>query len=103
MRTAGFDRIATMNVGSRSVKANSLDYDDIIYAIDGAAAVITINRPHRYNAFTAKTVEELIKAFRAAWADTRVSAVIQRRHRPPGGAEKYGDVGGGDLRRHRRG
>jgi naphthoate synthase len=58
------------------VNANSFDYDDIIYAIDGAAAVITINRPRRYNAFTAKTVEELIKAFRAAWADTRVSAVI---------------------------
>lgn len=52
------------------------DYDDIRYEIDGPAAVITINRPQRYNAFTAKTVEELIKAFRAAWADTAVSVII---------------------------
>ena len=44
-------------------------YEDITYEIDEAAAVITINRPERYNAFRGKTVEELIKAFRAAWAD----------------------------------
>ena len=36
-----------------------------------ATAVITINRPERYNAFRGRTVEELIKAFRAAWADRR--------------------------------
>ena len=52
------------------------DYQDITYDIDAAAAVITINRPERYNAFRGKTVEELIKAFRAAWADSRVSAII---------------------------
>ncbi len=52
------------------------DYEDITYEIDGPAAVITINRPHRYNAFRGQTVEELIKAFRAAWADAGVSAII---------------------------
>lgn len=46
------------------------------YEVDGPAAVITINRPQRYNAFRGKTVEELITAFRAALADTRVAAVI---------------------------
>ncbi len=51
-------------------------YEDITYEIDAAAAVITINRPERYNAFRGKTVEELVKAFRAAWADNRVSAII---------------------------
>jgi 1,4-dihydroxy-2-naphthoyl-CoA synthase len=50
------------------------DHEDITYEIDQAAAVITINRPERYNTFRGKTVEELIKAFRAAWADQRVSA-----------------------------
>ena len=45
------------------------DYEDIRYEIDGPVAVITINRPERYNAFRGRTVEELIKAFRAAWAD----------------------------------
>ncbi|MCK0114167.1 enoyl-CoA hydratase-related protein [Ornithinimicrobium sp. F0845] len=53
------------------------DYQDITYTVeDNKAAVITINRPHRYNAFTARTVEELIRAFRAAWADHGVRSVI---------------------------
>ena len=39
-------------------------------------AVITINRPERYNAFRGRTVEELIKAFRAAWADRASRRVI---------------------------
>ncbi|BDB62906.1 MULTISPECIES: enoyl-CoA hydratase-related protein [Rhodococcus] len=52
------------------------DFEDITYEIDGAAGIITINRPDRYNAFRGKTVEELIKAFRSAWADSRVAAII---------------------------
>src|SRR5664280_1699029 len=51
-------------------------FHDITYAVDGAAAIVTINRPERYNAFRAKTVEEMIKAFRAAWADRQVQSVI---------------------------
>ena len=51
-------------------------FEDVDYAVDGATAVITINRPHRYNAFRARTVDELIKAFRLAWADRQVQAVI---------------------------
>ena len=52
------------------------DFEDVIYEVGGGAAVITINRPERYNAFRGKTVEELIKAFRLAWADSQVSAII---------------------------
>ena len=44
-------------------------YEDITYVVEDSAAIITINRPERYNAFRARTVEELIKAFRSAWAD----------------------------------
>src|SRR6188768_3606853 len=51
-------------------------FDDIRYEIDGPVGVITINRPERYNAFRGRTVEELIKAFRLAWADKGVQAVI---------------------------
>jgi naphthoate synthase len=51
-------------------------FDDILYERRNAAAIITINRPERYNAFRGKTVEELIKAFRLAWADHGVQAVI---------------------------
>ncbi|MCY1157675.1 MAG: 1,4-dihydroxy-2-naphthoyl-CoA synthase [Citricoccus sp.] len=52
------------------------DFGDIIYERRNAAAVITINRPDRYNAFRAQTVEELIKALKLAWADRGVQAVI---------------------------
>ena len=45
------------------------DYEDVDYTVEGTTAVITINRPERYNAFRGRTVEELIRAFRAAWAD----------------------------------
>ena len=54
----------------------SQTFEDIRYEIDGPVAVITINRPDRYNAFRGRTVEELIKAFRLAWADKAVQAVI---------------------------
>lgn len=52
------------------------EFEDITYEIDEHAAIITINRPNRYNAFRGQTVEELIKAFRAAWVDQRVAAII---------------------------
>ncbi|HRO31659.1 MULTISPECIES: enoyl-CoA hydratase-related protein [Micrococcaceae] len=52
------------------------DFGDITYERRNAAAVITINRPDRYNAFRSQTVEELIKALKLAWADRGVQAVI---------------------------
>jgi dihydroxynaphthoic acid synthetase len=52
------------------------DFGDITYERRNAAAIITMNRPDRYNAFRAQTVEELIKAFKLAWADRGVQAVI---------------------------
>ncbi len=52
------------------------EFEDITYEVDGAAGVITINRPERYNAFRAKTVDELIAAFNRAWSDSSVRAVI---------------------------
>ena len=53
------------------------DYTDVTYAVEeDAFAVITINRPDRYNSFRGRTVDELISAFKHAWADKRVAAVI---------------------------
>ena len=49
---------------------------DSTYVVQDSAAIVTINRPERYNAFRAQTVEELIKAFRLAWADRQVQSVI---------------------------
>lgn len=53
-----------------------MEYEDVLYDVDGAAGIITINRPDRLNAFRAKTTEELIHAFKRAWADHSVRAVI---------------------------
>jgi dihydroxynaphthoic acid synthetase len=51
-------------------------FEDILYQVDGPAAIVTINRPRRYNAFRGQTIAELIAAFRLAWADKAVRAVI---------------------------
>ncbi|HHU09275.1 MAG TPA: 1,4-dihydroxy-2-naphthoyl-CoA synthase [Intrasporangiaceae bacterium] len=51
-------------------------FEDIIYSVEDGAAVITMNRPERYNAFRGQTVEELIEAFRLAWADQNVRSII---------------------------
>lgn len=52
------------------------EFTDIIYERKATAAVITMNRPHRYNAFTAHTIDELITAFRAAGSDRGVQSII---------------------------
>jgi naphthoate synthase len=52
------------------------NFEDIRYEVEPPMAVVTINRPERYNALRARTVEELVRAFRAAWADRAVRSVI---------------------------
>jgi 1,4-dihydroxy-2-naphthoyl-CoA synthase len=51
-------------------------YEDVLYEVDGPAEVITINREERLNAFRGQTIEELIHAFKRAWADQEVRGVI---------------------------
>ncbi|HLG00012.1 MAG TPA: enoyl-CoA hydratase-related protein [Acidimicrobiia bacterium] len=48
---------------------------DVRYEVDRGLAWITIDRPDRYNAFRARTVDELIRCFKAAWADHGVGVV----------------------------
>ncbi|MDQ1614476.1 MAG: hypothetical protein QOJ60_415 [Actinomycetota bacterium] len=52
------------------------DFADVRYAVDDAVAVITIDRPDRYNAFRGRTVDELIAAFKTAWASHEVAAIV---------------------------
>jgi naphthoate synthase len=53
------------------------EFTDITYEVSEATyATITINRPDRMNAFRGRTVDELIHAFKHAWSDREVSAVI---------------------------
>lgn len=45
-----------------------MEYQDILYSEADGTATITINRPEKYNAFRASTIEELIHAVnRAGW------------------------------------
>jgi naphthoate synthase len=60
-----------------SETAATAEYTDIRYdVVDGTTAIITINRPERYNAFRGQTIEELINAFKRAWADSAVRCVV---------------------------
>jgi 2-ketocyclohexanecarboxyl-CoA hydrolase len=64
----------------------------VTYEVDAGLAWITINRPERYNAFRAHTVEELIRGFKAAWADPTVGVVALT------GAGEKAFCAGGDLK-----
>jgi naphthoate synthase len=48
---------------------------DVRYEIERGLAWITIARPERYNAFRAHTIDELIRCFKAAWADASVGVI----------------------------
>ena len=51
------------------------DLTDTFYEVSEGLAWITINRPERYNAFRARTIDELMWAFKSAWADRTVGVV----------------------------
>jgi len=53
-----------------------MNYTDVKYEVSENIATVTIEREHRLNAFRGRTIEELLHAFRAAWADDEVLAVI---------------------------
>ncbi|MBN1827803.1 MAG: enoyl-CoA hydratase/isomerase family protein [Deltaproteobacteria bacterium] len=48
---------------------------DVVYEVDRGLAWITINRPHRHNSFTNRTIDELIFCFKTAWADAGVGVL----------------------------
>ncbi len=51
-------------------------YQDILYEKQDGVGWITINRPEVRNAFRARTVDEMIAAFKEAWADTDIGVVV---------------------------
>ena len=53
-----------------------MDYQQIRYAVDAGVLTITLDRPERLNAFTARMMHELLDAFERADADDAVRAII---------------------------
>ncbi len=53
-----------------------MNFSEILYTKDRGVATLTINRPKSYNAFTAQTCEEMIKAFKDADADREIGVVV---------------------------
>ncbi|MEM7216881.1 MAG: enoyl-CoA hydratase/isomerase family protein [Pseudomonadota bacterium] len=51
------------------------DFDNIRYEIEGAMALVTIDRPEKHNAISLATLDELQAAVRLAEADERVRVV----------------------------
>src|ERR1700759_3468667 len=51
------------------------EFTDISYEVDSGLAWITINRPERYNAFRARALDELIRAFKLAWGSPDVGVI----------------------------
>jgi 2-(1,2-epoxy-1,2-dihydrophenyl)acetyl-CoA isomerase len=53
-----------------------VDYQNILYEVDGGVATITLNRPDKLNAYTTEMGDEVVEAFAAAREDASVRAVI---------------------------
>ncbi len=82
------------------------EFTDIVYekAVGEGIARVTINRPHKRNAFTPDTVSEMIEAFTDARDDTRIGVVLLTGAGPHTDG-KYAFCSGGDqsIRGDRRG
>ncbi len=52
------------------------EYEEILFQQHGKVAKISINRPHVHNAFTPKTVFELIDAFSISRDKTDIGVII---------------------------
>lgn len=74
------------------------NFSDITYQVNEGVALITINRPDRYNALRGRTVDELLAAFKYAWVDKGVGAVILT-----GAGEKAFCTGGDQKERAEKG
>ena len=72
-------------------------YSDIRYEKWNGIAKVTINRPHRRNAFTPDTVDEMLDAFRDATGDTSVGVVLLTGAGPHTDG-KYAFCSGGDQK-----
>lgn len=71
------------------------EYQDIIYEKSNGIAKITINRPHKRNAFRPETINEMIEAFVDAREDSKIGVVLLMGAGPHTDG-KYAFCSGGD-------
>ena len=69
-------------------------FTDVVYDVRDRAAWIIINRPKVYNAFRARTLDELIHAFQIAGNDRNVASIVRT------GAGEKAFCTGGDQSAH---
>lgn len=50
-------------------------FSDVTFEVENGLARIMINRPERYNSFRARTVDELVLAFKRAWVSEDVGVI----------------------------
>ena len=75
----------------------AFSFEEIIYEKSAGVARVTINRPHRRNAFTPDTVAEMIKAFSDARDDTTIGVVLLQGANPQTDG-KHAFCSGGDQK-----
>ena len=73
----------------QAVLQQPTELTDILYQKNEGVATITINRPQVHNSFRGQTIQQLIWAFRDAWDDNTIGAIILT-----GAGEKAFCVGG---------
>ncbi len=56
--------------------ADSFDFQEILYSKEDWVARVTINRPEVYNAYSTRTIQELMVAFKDAMWDDRVAVIV---------------------------
>jgi 2-ketocyclohexanecarboxyl-CoA hydrolase len=85
-------------MAEEQVGAVGEEKDEVLYEVDNGLAWITINRPHRYNAYRGRTIDLLIEAFLRAWSDNSVGVVALT-----GAGDKAFSAGGDQKQRHETG
>ena len=71
-------------------------YEDITYHKAEGMARIAFNRPEIRNAFRPQTIDEMIEAFRDAWADSHIGVVLLTGNGPSPKDGKWAFCAGGD-------
>lgn len=87
-------RVRSIDVTEADWGVSIVQYEDILYRVEGGVAHITINRPQVMNAFRGKTCDELIDALNKAGWDKSIGVIVL------GGAGDRAFCTGGDQSAH---